>query len=73
MRNQMYYGILGSKEMLAQKYKNFNRRIKLKCDGKPIDLPTLQGIVVLNICSYMGGTNFVCILYQLYLGFVKLI
>ncbi len=32
---------------------------KLKCDGFDIDLPKLQGIVVLNIASYMGGTNFV--------------
>ena len=30
----------------------------LECDGTRIPLPSLQGIVVLNIPSFMGGTNF---------------
>lgn len=30
----------------------------LQCDGRPILLPSLQGIAVLNIPSYAGGTNF---------------
>ena len=30
----------------------------LECDGESIPLPSLQGIVVLNISSFMGGTNF---------------
>ena len=30
----------------------------VECDGEPIPLPSLQGIVVLNISSFMGGTNF---------------
>ena len=30
----------------------------LECDGEAIPLPSLQGIVVLNIQSFMGGTNF---------------
>lgn len=29
-----------------------------QCDGEPISLPNLQGIVVLNITSYAGGVNF---------------
>ena len=30
----------------------------MECDGEAIPLPSLQGIVVLNISSFMGGTNF---------------
>lgn len=32
--------------------------ISVQCDGRPIPLPSLQGIAVLNIPSYAGGTNF---------------
>ena len=39
-------------------YKNLEKRVIVECDGEPIPLPSLQGIVVLNISSFMGGTNF---------------
>ena len=60
LKNQMWYGVLGGKEMMQQTCKNLQKTIVLECDGRVIDLPRLQGIVVLNISSYMGGTNFVC-------------
>ena len=60
VKNQMWYGLLGSREMLFNSCKNLQQRIRLKCDGFEIELPRLQGVVVLNINSYMGGTNFVC-------------
>ena len=39
-------------------YKNLEKRVILECDGEAIPLPSLQGIVVMNISSFMGGTNF---------------
>lgn len=45
----MWYGVLGGKELLHQTYKNLEQRVQLECDGKRIPLPSLQGIVVLNI------------------------
>ena len=39
-------------------YKNLEQRVLLECDGTRIPLPSLQGIVGLNIPSFMGGTNF---------------
>ncbi|KAI5694375.1 hypothetical protein M8J75_015773, partial [Diaphorina citri] len=57
-RNYMWYGVLGSKQWLAKTYKNLEQRVQLECDGQRIPLPSLQGIVVLNIPSFMGGTNF---------------
>uniref|UniRef100_A0A8D8YU22 Diacylglycerol kinase n=1 Tax=Cacopsylla melanoneura TaxID=428564 RepID=A0A8D8YU22_9HEMI len=57
-RNYMWYGVLGSKQWLAKTYKNLEQRVQLECDGQRIPLPSLQGIVILNIPSFMGGTNF---------------
>lgn len=57
-KNYMWYGVLGSKQMLQKTYKNLEQRVQLECDGQRIPLPSLQGIVILNIPSFMGGTNF---------------
>ncbi|XP_071455595.1 diacylglycerol kinase eta isoform X2 [Hetaerina americana] len=57
-KNYMWYGVLGSKEWLQKTYKNLEQRVQLECDGQRIPLPSLQGIVILNIPSFMGGTNF---------------
>ncbi|XP_059536069.1 diacylglycerol kinase kappa [Myotis daubentonii] len=58
LKNKMWYGLLGSKELLQRSYRNLEERVHLKCDGEAISLPNLQGIVVLNITSYAGGINF---------------
>lgn len=57
-KNYMWYGVLGSKQFLQKTYKNLEQRVQLECDGQRIPLPSLQGIVILNIPSFMGGTNF---------------
>ena len=54
----MWYGVLGGKELLQRTYRNLEQKVQLECDGQRIPLPSLQGIVVLNIPSYMGGANF---------------
>ncbi|XP_071949348.1 diacylglycerol kinase delta-like isoform X2 [Antedon mediterranea] len=57
-KNIMWYGMLGGKELLHRTYRNLEQKVQLECDGYRISLPSLQGIVVLNIPSYMGGANF---------------
>ncbi|XP_073437269.1 diacylglycerol kinase delta isoform X1 [Dendrobates tinctorius] len=57
-KNMMWYGVLGTKELVQRTYKNLEQRVLLECDGVPIPLPSLQGVAVLNIPSYAGGTNF---------------
>lgn len=57
-KNMMWYGVLGTKELLHRTYKNLEQKVLLECDGQRILLPSLQGIAVLNIPSYAGGTNF---------------
>lgn len=55
----MLYGILGGKEFFANSQKYLERKVTLECDGVPVSLPNrLQGLVFLNIPSYMAGTNF---------------
>uniref|UniRef100_A0A8C8U7X5 Diacylglycerol kinase n=2 Tax=Peromyscus maniculatus bairdii TaxID=230844 RepID=A0A8C8U7X5_PERMB len=58
LKNKIWYGLLGSKQLLRSSYRKLEERIHLECDGKAISLPNLQGIVVLNITSYAGGVNF---------------
>ncbi|KAM5291029.1 diacylglycerol kinase kappa [Glossophaga mutica] len=58
LKNKMWYGLLGSKELLQHSYRKLEERLHLECDGEAISLPNLQGIVVLNITSYAGGINF---------------
>ncbi|XP_034721549.1 diacylglycerol kinase delta-like [Etheostoma cragini] len=57
-KNLMWYGVLGTKELLHRTYKKLEQKVLLECDGRLIPLPSLQGIAVLNIPSYAGGTNF---------------
>ncbi|XP_041841053.1 diacylglycerol kinase delta isoform X2 [Melanotaenia boesemani] len=57
-KNMMWYGVLGTKELLQKTYKNLEQRVQLECDGVHISLPSLQGLAVLNIPSYAGGINF---------------
>ncbi|XP_069069861.1 diacylglycerol kinase delta isoform X1 [Pleurodeles waltl] len=57
-KNRMWYGVLGTKELLHRTYRNLEQKVLLECDGRAIPLPSLQGIAVLNIPSYAGGTNF---------------
>ncbi|XP_019863877.1 PREDICTED: diacylglycerol kinase eta-like [Amphimedon queenslandica] len=58
-KNKILYGYLGGREFFTNTQKNLERKLKLECDGKEIQLPQrLQGLVFLNIPSYMSGTNF---------------
>lgn len=58
-RNMMLYGLLGGKEFILNTQRYLERRLNLTCDGRQIVLPQkLQGLVFLNIPSYMAGTNF---------------
>ncbi|KAJ8401788.1 hypothetical protein AAFF_G00377590 [Aldrovandia affinis] len=57
-KNMMWYGVLGTKELVQKTYKNLEQRVQLECDGVPMCLPSLQGLAVLNISSYAGGINF---------------
>eukprot|EP00911_Craspedida_sp_UC1_P000971 UC1_evm2s726 len=57
IKNQMWYAIYGAKQSVVNDFKNLHRRITVRCDGVPIKLPKCQGVIILNIPSFMGGVN----------------
>ena len=50
--------MIGGRAIVRRRWRNLDQRVRLECDGRQIPLPNLQGLVVLNIPSYMGGINF---------------
>ncbi|XP_066247871.1 eye-specific diacylglycerol kinase [Euwallacea similis] len=61
LRNKMFYGQMGGKDLLRRKWKGLADYVTLECDGNDIT-PKLKelrvhAIVFLNIASYGGGTK----------------
>ncbi|CAI5765543.1 diacylglycerol kinase epsilon [Podarcis lilfordi] len=53
--NKAVYFFYGTKDCLVQECKDLNKKIELELDGERIDLPSLEGIIVLNIAYWGGG------------------
>lgn len=71
-KNYMWYGVLGSKQLLQKTYKNLEQRVQLECDGQRIPLPSLQGIVVLNIPRYKYRNNYMYLYFTESYSFIVL-
>jgi len=56
--NKFLYSHVGTRELIVGACKNLHERIKLYCDGKPIELPYLEGLTIINIPSQAGGTDY---------------
>lgn len=61
LRNKMFYGQMGGKDLLKRKWKNLADMVTLECDGQDLT-PKLKelrvhAVVFLNIPSYGGGTH----------------
>ncbi|XP_060524933.1 eye-specific diacylglycerol kinase-like isoform X2 [Cylas formicarius] len=61
LRNKMFYGQMGGKDLVKRKWKGLADLVALECDGQDIT-PKLRelrvhAIVFLNIPSYGGGTR----------------
>ncbi|XP_075436008.1 diacylglycerol kinase epsilon isoform X2 [Ascaphus truei] len=52
--NKAVYLFYGTRDCLVQECKDLNKKVELELDGERIELPNLEGIVVLNI-GYWGG------------------
>ncbi|XP_070581003.1 diacylglycerol kinase epsilon-like isoform X1 [Ptychodera flava] len=56
LTNKIWYFFFGARDaLLDQECKNFYKKIKLELDGRPVELPDLEGIVILNINSWGAG------------------
>ncbi|MGH0162191.1 UNVERIFIED_CONTAM: hypothetical protein FKN15_042428 [Acipenser sinensis] len=52
--NKAVYFFYGTKDCLVQECKDLDKFIELELDGERVELPNLEGIIVLNI-GYWGG------------------
>lgn len=49
---------MGLKKMVSRKsWRDLHKEIKLEVDGKSVNLPPVEGIIVLNILSWGSGAN----------------
>lgn len=53
--NKLTYFTYGTKDVLERECKNLHLKLKVELDGRPLELPELEGLVVLNISSWGGG------------------
>jgi len=57
LHNKGVYFRAGLKKMVKGYSKTFVHEVEIEVDGKKLDLPTLEGIVILNISSWGAGTD----------------
>ncbi|XP_011051496.1 PREDICTED: diacylglycerol kinase theta isoform X6 [Acromyrmex echinatior] len=58
LRNKGVYVRMGLRKMVRRKLcKELHKEIRLEVDGKLIELPQLEGIIILNILSWGAGSN----------------
>jgi len=61
LRNKMFYGQAGGKDLLQRKWKDLSEFVTLECDGKDITgklrEQKVHAVLFLNIPSYGGGTH----------------
>lgn len=49
---------MGLRKIVGRKMcKDLHREVKLEVDGKPVELPPVEGIIILNILSWGSGAN----------------
>ncbi|EFN76051.1 Diacylglycerol kinase theta [Harpegnathos saltator] len=58
LRNKGVYVTMGLRKMVKRKpCKDLHKEIRLEVDGKLVDLPQVEGIIILNILNWGSGAN----------------
>lgn len=53
LHNKSVYVKMGLKKMVSRKtWRDLHKEIRLEVDGKPVQLPPVEGIIILNILRY---------------------
>ncbi|XP_034936028.1 diacylglycerol kinase theta isoform X2 [Chelonus insularis] len=55
--NKSVYVKMGLKKMVDRTCKDLQRKIRLEVDGKLVELPPLEGLIILNIWSWGSGAK----------------
>lgn len=55
LHNKGYYVKMGLRKIVGRKtVKDLHKELKLEVDGKVVDLPPVEGIIILNILRYVN-------------------
>lgn len=54
LHNKSVYVKMGFKKMVDRTCRDLQRKVRLEVDGKLVDLPPLEGIIILNILRYLS-------------------
>ncbi|XP_022245665.1 diacylglycerol kinase theta-like, partial [Limulus polyphemus] len=58
LHNKGVYFKMGLRKMVGRKlWRDLNKEVRLEVDGKMVDLPPVEGIIILNILSWGSGAN----------------
>ncbi|CAK0885627.1 unnamed protein product [Prorocentrum cordatum] len=56
--NKLWYMTSGANTLMENRCKDIGSKVTLECDGEEVQIPDdLEGVIVLNIPSFSGGTN----------------
>ena len=55
--NKLLYFVYGTKDVLERECQNLDRVLEVELDGRRVELPNLESLVVLNIPSWGAGVR----------------
>lgn len=57
MKNKLFYAKIGAQAAFSASCANLHKKVQLFVDDKPVQLPNVEAVAVLNIPSMYGGSN----------------
>lgn len=57
VRQQLLYLGFGTQQVVEREYKDLDRSLEVYLDGKKVQLPSIESVVILNIPSWAAGVD----------------